>query len=167
MRDRDDQSQLMARFPRRTVEATLSPGGLAPMIMEGLVACRDTIGFTARGTIRVVGPGASRADAAIDDSTDVEPFSSQALPTVFAFHRPAPTPARGGCDLAFDLPSASPVRVRIFDVHGRLVSSVLDRTMPAGSHRVRWDAAGAPAGLYFVRLEAGSFTAAHRLVLVP
>jgi flagellar hook assembly protein FlgD len=62
--------------------------------------------------------------------------------------------------LHFDLPEAGPVRLSVFDVAGRLVRTLVDDSMPEGSHEAVWDggdsAGGAVgSGSYLARLEFG------------
>jgi hypothetical protein len=64
-----------------------------------------------------------------------------------------------------------PVRVRLFDLHGRLVRTLMDDWRSAGYHDValdRLDAAGAPlaTGVYFVRAETSAGTAVERVTVV-
>lgn len=70
--------------------------------------------------------------------------------------------------LSFAVPSAGRVSVRVFDVHGALVTSVLDRELDAGMHRVSWrgaDAAGrrVASGIYIAEVIAGSQRATTKL----
>ncbi len=75
--------------------------------------------------------------------------------------RAAPNPAGGPMRVAFTLPSAAEVSVRIHDAAGRLVRELRPGRMPAGAVEIVWDgreASGrlAPPGLYLARLRAGS-----------
>ena len=71
-----------------------------------------------------------------------------------------PNPARDGVDIAFTLSTGGHARVRLYDVHGRLVRTLADGLLPAGPNLVHWDrrtASGArvAAGLYFFELNTG------------
>jgi flagellar hook assembly protein FlgD len=75
---------------------------------------------------------------------------------------PAPNPTRGAAELAFTLPGSGvrPVRLRLYDVHGRLVRVLIEGPLPAGSHRLPWDGRDqvgrrVASGVYFLRLETG------------
>ena len=81
----------------------------------------------------------------------------------------APNPFSGATRLAFTLAHAGPVSLRVFDVHGREVRSLVRDTRGAGSHTVTWDGrdargAGVAAGIYFLRLETDGQSVARRLV---
>lgn len=68
-------------------------------------------------------------------------------------------------DIRFELPRAAHATIRVFDARGREVARPLDETRPAGSHSVTWNP-GAPAGLYFVRLDAASDAEVRRFVRI-
>ncbi len=86
-------------------------------------------------------------------------------------HAPMPNPFNPSTMIRFDLPVAGGVRLRVHDVAGRLVRTLLDADFPAGSHEAAWDGrdeAGRAlaSGSYFARLSAGGRTRTVRLALV-
>ena len=75
--------------------------------------------------------------------------------------RATPNPARGAMQFVVKLPQASHVRLAIYDLTGRRIDGLDDRTMAPGTHTIHWartDDAGhrVPPGLYLVRLIAGT-----------
>jgi hypothetical protein len=56
--------------------------------------------------------------------------------------------------LVVELPEAGPVRLRIYDVRGRLVGTVQDGRLEAGFHHMPWIEPRVPSGVYVARLEA-------------
>ena len=93
-------------------------------------------------------------------------------PTASLLLGPAqPNPMRSGTSIGFRLEEGGPVTLRVFDVSGRLVRTLLGETHPAGNHAVAWDATddrGRPvsSGVYLYRLDARGATATKRLVLL-
>jgi beta-glucanase (GH16 family) len=87
--------------------------------------------------------------------------------------RSAPNPFAPRTSIEFDLPREGPVELTVFDVTGRRIRDLVSgRTLPAGRHRVEWDArddAGAPAaaGVYFYRLRTTDGDRVRRMVRVP
>lgn len=81
----------------------------------------------------------------------------------------APNPSRGAAVLSFALPRAGTVRLRVYDLQGRVVATLQDGELPAGLHRAVWSSAtsGAPArsGVYFIRLQSGGRTLQRTLVV--
>ncbi len=83
---------------------------------------------------------------------------------------PVPNPAFAVTSLALELPSARPVRAGVFDLSGRRVRGLLaGGALGAGVQRLAWDGADdagtpVPAGVYFVRVEAGGPALVRRIV---
>ncbi|MDD3642920.1 MAG: alpha amylase C-terminal domain-containing protein [Candidatus Krumholzibacteria bacterium] len=82
-----------------------------------------------------------------------------------------PTPFHPSTTIRFTLPAAGPVALRVYDLSGRLVRTLLDGPLPAGRHEVRWDAtndhgATAASGVYFCRLTAPGSETTRRMVLL-
>ncbi len=77
-----------------------------------------------------------------------------------------PNPARSDASVMLMLVEDTDARVEVYDVLGRRVAVLLDETVEAGRHRVRFDGAGLPAGVYLVRAEAGNRRWTERITLV-
>ncbi len=94
-----------------------------------------------------------------------------ALPAAVALHPPVPNPFNPRTTISFDLPSPARARLCVYDLEGRLVTTLADGDLPAGAHEAVWDGRdrlGRPAasGVYFCRLRAGDGTWSRRLALV-
>jgi aminopeptidase N len=82
-----------------------------------------------------------------------------------------PNPFNPSTTVRFSLPSKGMVRLRVYDVTGRLVAMLADGVYPAGLHSVKWNGTNlrgkqVASGLYFCRLEAGSNTATRKMLLL-
>jgi hypothetical protein len=80
-----------------------------------------------------------------------------------------PNPANGSTRIAFELGQAARVRLRIYDAAGRLVRTLADGNVAAGSHRRVWDGrddARTPvaSGIYFYELDVDGRREARKLV---
>jgi uncharacterized repeat protein (TIGR01451 family) len=92
-------------------------------------------------------------------------------PTAFALAPARPNPFRGATTLEFDVPSDGAARLRLVDVAGRVVRTLVDGPVAAGRYRPVWDGRNdggqrVSNGVYFVRLESGSFRETRKLVLI-
>ncbi len=109
-------------------------------------------------------------DCAAGDPTDVRERSSAPPRTVL--HANAPNPFNPTTTIRFDLAQDAHVRLRIFDVSGRLVRTLVDAPRRAGfDQRVLWngmDDGGrrVPSGVYVSRLEVGNRVATRKMVLM-
>ena len=77
----------------------------------------------------------------------------------------------GGARIRYALPAAGPVRVRVFNVRGQLVKTLIDESRPAGEASVTWDGldesgARVAAGMYFYRGELGGARFDEKLVMM-
>ena len=68
--------------------------------------------------------------------------------------------------IRFALPDPGPVTIRLYDVAGREVRTLVDEELPAGWHRTVLEAGGLASGIYFCRMTAGEFTDARKLLLL-
>jgi hypothetical protein len=97
---------------------------------------------------------------------------AEARPVSFALHQSEPNPFNHSTRIRFDLPVASAVRIEVFDAQGRRVATLADGSFPAGYHSCEWsgrfDGGGwAQPGVYLYRIQAGSFRAQKKMVLLP
>lgn len=83
--------------------------------------------------------------------------------------RTHPNPFDESVSIAYSLPVGGRVTMRIYDVAGRLVDTLVDGSKDAGDYEVRWDAGGrhlasAASGIYFIRLECGGVARVEKIV---
>ncbi|TAK63084.1 MAG: T9SS type A sorting domain-containing protein [Bacteroidetes bacterium] len=88
------------------------------------------------------------------------------LPTEFQLQQNYPNPFNPLTIISYDLPVSSYVTLKVYDLLGREVATLVDGIQYAGFKRQEWDATNYPSGMYFYKLEAGNFSQTKRLVLV-
>jgi photosystem II stability/assembly factor-like uncharacterized protein len=88
------------------------------------------------------------------------------LPTAYALEQNYPNPFNPSTTIVFHLPERSFVSLKVFDVLGREVATLVSEELQSGDYPVTWQAAGFPSGVYFYRLQAASFVETKRLVLL-
>ena len=86
-------------------------------------------------------------------------------PAAFAL-RAHPNPFNPSCRLAFTLPRAGNVSLKVFGVNGREVATLIDGVHPGGLREITWNAEGMPSGVYLAKLEIGGVADTERLVLL-
>jgi hypothetical protein len=90
----------------------------------------------------------------------------QPLPSELALLPNYPNPFNPTTMLRFTLPERSAVSLKIYDVLGREVRTLVDEVRAAGTHEVRFDAAGLPSGPYFCRLVTPKDSRVQRVLLM-
>lgn len=89
------------------------------------------------------------------------------LPGRVAFHPAYPNPFTASTQLSFETHASGPVRLNIYDVLGRRVATVVNASLPAGSHTARWETSdSAPSGLYLAVLETLHSRSVQQLTLL-
>lgn len=68
--------------------------------------------------------------------------------------------------IQYSMPRSGHVSLKLYDVTGQLLESLVDAPVPAGYSSLDWDGREMPTGLYFLRMETSGFTATRKLVLV-
>jgi hypothetical protein len=58
------------------------------------------------------------------------------------------------------------VLIKILDILGNEIETLVNEEKPAGSYEIEFDAAGLPSGIYFYRLQAGSFVETKKMILM-
>ena len=94
------------------------------------------------------------------------------IPTQFALHQNYPNPFNPSTQISFDVPDGSElVRLNIYNILGKKVSTLLNNVVNPGKHKVEWNAKdneGNPvaSGIYFYELSSSSFTARKKMLLI-
>jgi len=93
------------------------------------------------------------------------PDEHKNIPRAFELKQNYPNPFNPSTTIRFDLPKSSFVALKIFDVLGREVTTLINEKRPAGKYAVEWNSKGLPSGIYLYQLNAGEFTETRKLVL--
>ncbi len=92
--------------------------------------------------------------------------SSEFLGSDFRILPAYPNPFNSTTNIRYQLPVPGHLVLTILDINGRELEKLVDGRIEAGYHRTVWDASGSPSGIYFYRLEAGTFTSTRKLILI-
>jgi flagellar hook assembly protein FlgD len=90
---------------------------------------------------------------------------------VFRLVQNAPNPFNPITKIAYHVPQTSDVTIRVYDVSGRVVATLVDGEQDPGVYAVVWDGRSASgesvgSGIYFCTMEAGSFHASRKMTLL-
>jgi len=86
------------------------------------------------------------------------------MPTSYKLSQNYPNPFNPVTTIKYDLPQNVPVKLQVFDLGGRLVQTLVDEEKPAGHYSAIWNTHNVSSGIYFIRLNAGDFTAVKKCV---
>ncbi len=105
----------------------------------------------------------------IDVMTGVYTERPEEKPLEFALEQNYPNPFNPETTIAFTLPESGPVTLELYDITGRRVATLLDRSMDSGRHTVRFDArnhTGLASGVYLYRLQSPSRQSVRKMTIL-
>ena len=88
------------------------------------------------------------------------------LPREFAMEQNYPNPFNPNTNIRLAIPAASEGNLRIYDVNGRLVQTLVEGQFAAGYHVYQWEAENFATGVYFYRFTSDKFTCTKKMLLI-
>jgi Secretion system C-terminal sorting domain len=93
------------------------------------------------------------------------------IPDDFTLFSAYPNPFNNSVNIPFELPENAHVKITIYDILGRKAATVVNQMKTSGQHIISWNGSDGdnfdlPSGIYFVRMEAGSFTQTQKIMLL-
>jgi hypothetical protein len=88
------------------------------------------------------------------------------LPVRNALRQNYPNPFNPTATIEYEIMSRSLVRVDVFDAIGKRIATPVDRLHEPGVYRIRFDGSNLPSGVYYCRMESGTFTDTKQMLLV-
>jgi hypothetical protein len=88
------------------------------------------------------------------------------IPKSFALQQNYPNPFNPTTVIKYSIPQNSAVKMTIYDMTGRAVKTLVNQNMSPGNYEVSFDASNIASGIYFYKLEAGSFVSTKKMTLI-
>ncbi len=88
------------------------------------------------------------------------------IPGTFSLQQNYPNPFNPATSINYSLPVRSHVTMKIYNVLGKEIATLVDETQAPGDYTVPWNAANVPSGIYFVQVIAGQYSQMQKVVLV-
>ena len=123
------------------------PGGKTALVM------------TDNGYLFAYYPGATT-------NIDINPYDKDAIIATPRLHQNYPNPFNPTTLIKFDLPITQNVTLKIYNVLGQLVDTLIDNPLTAGPHEYQWEAVNKASGLYYYVLEAGDHKLIKKMILM-
>jgi hypothetical protein len=98
--------------------------------------------------------------------TSVEEKPVEKLPVEYQLKQNYPNPFNPTTTIEFEIPERVNVKLIVYDILAREISTLVDKELEPGKYKVNFDAKNLPSGVYFYRLEAGKFASVKKMVLV-
>jgi hypothetical protein len=92
--------------------------------------------------------------------------NAEDVPRTFTLKQNYPNPFNPTTTIEFEIPERVNVKLIVYDILAREISTLVDKELEPGKYKVDFDAKNLPSGVYFYRLEAGKFASVKKMVLV-
>jgi hypothetical protein len=84
----------------------------------------------------------------------------------FRLHQNYPNPFNSTTRIDYQLPLTNHVILKVYDVLGRKIATLVDQRLPAGKHQVELNASEMPSGIYYYQLQAGNYHEVKKMILM-
>ena len=88
------------------------------------------------------------------------------IPESFKVYQNYPNPFNPVTKISWQSPVSSQQTLRIYDILGREVATLIDEFKPAGRYEISFNGADLPSGVYFYQLKSGEYTAVKKMILL-
>lgn len=88
------------------------------------------------------------------------------VPKRFALDQNYPNPFNPTTAISYQLSAVGFVSLKVYDLLGREVATLVDEVRPAGFYTVRWNASSMPSGVYLYRLQTRDFVQTKKMILL-
>lgn len=158
--ERFQNGLLKFRLPKGPGDYLVEGGTLLQVDLSGAVAVVHV-------EVDIAASATTTVTAWYDALAGVTPSGPADLPRLEAVY---PNPFNPRVEAAYELPRRAAVRLTVHDARGRQIAVLVDEALPAGRHLAVWDGrdgdgAGAPSGVYFLRLEVEGEVGTRKAVL--
>jgi photosystem II stability/assembly factor-like uncharacterized protein len=139
-----------------------------PVDDNGLVSSiNSTIQFTSYyAFINTFGIGVYRRS--LSEITSIKQDLLESIPELFSLDQNYPNPFNPSTKIRFVIPNEvrNLVTLKVYDVLGNEIATLIDEYKPAGSYEVKFDASQFSSGIYFYKLQLGSFIETKKMILL-
>ena len=168
----DSASAGNATFSQGLLTFTISSLGAGANVSLTLVVKADSVGTL----VNKAYASALEADpypgnnVGIDTSVVSAPSAANdgtnALPLSYELKQNYPNPFNPSTVIKFDVARAGHVHLAVYDVLGRIVTTLVDDQKSPGRYSIEWNAGTMSSGVYYYRIRSGNFTATKKLILL-
>ncbi len=100
-----------------------------------------------------------------EQATSVEEIADE-IPNEFRLGQNYPNPFNSTTDIAFDLPKHEYVTLKVYTLLGTEIKTLVSDNLAAGKYKVKFDASGFATGVFFYKLQTGSFVKVRKMLFV-
>ncbi len=149
-----------------TILKTTDAGASWNSVLSGTTSSLRSVCFNGKELGFIVGDNGTvlKYDPSFILKAETEPNID--APLTFSLKQNYPNPFNPSTTVSFSIPQAGLVTIKIFDLLGKEISTIAERSFNAGAHTVQFDAKELSTGTYLCRLTSGANTAVRKMILL-
>ncbi len=99
--------------------------------------------------------------------TEVEDENTnEVTPSAYSLNQNFPNPFNPSTTISFSIPNTEMVTLKIYDSVGKEIATLVNENLPAGNYNKQFNATNLASGVYFYRLQAGSYNQTNKMILI-
>ena len=98
--------------------------------------------------------------------TGIDDSQQGVIPDKFTLSQNYPNPFNPSTTIRFQIPNSSFVNLKVYDILGNEVATLVNEEKSSGSYEANWNASNLSSGVYFCKLQAGSFVETRKMILL-
>jgi hypothetical protein len=118
------------------------------------------------GKIEITHNAAGSPDSVIVTGDGVTGVDEELQPLTYKLDQNFPNPFNPSTKIKYSVPQPSNVTIKVFDILGREIETLVNEEKPIGTYELTWNAANLPSGVYFYQLKAGNYKAVKKMILM-
>jgi len=97
---------------------------------------------------------------------DINLSESDIVPTQYSLEQNYPNPFNPSTTLKYEIPKESYITLKVYDILGREVATLVNKQQKAGYYEIDWNAVNNSSGIYFYKIQAGDFLETKKMILM-
>ena len=98
--------------------------------------------------------------------TSVRDLGTPFIPETFVLFQNYPNPFNLTTIIKYEIPKSSFVTLKVYNIAGQLIATLVDGQKSAGRYAVKWNAANVSSGVYIYRITAGDFSDVKKSIIL-
>lgn len=133
---------------------------------SGTFATLSSVHFTDNNTGWAVGSGGTILHTTNGGVSFIEEEEIDEIPTNYILSQNYPNPFNPSTKIRYSVPQSSQVVIKVFDILGREIETLVNEEKLAGEYEIEFNASELGSGVYFYKLQAGSFVETKKMILL-
>ena len=102
----------------------------------------------------------------VQGTTGISDESKYIVPALYKLEQNYPNPFNPATTIKYLIPESGLVTLKVYDILGREIVTLVDDYKPAGKYKTEFNARSLPSGVYFYKIQAGSFVETKKMILL-